>query len=122
MGAGIAGEIGLVSIVATCEQGYLRGFAFVLIGLISKCVLLPLFGIFGFGIERFRATKAMTGHALGAAGVNEAIYSILMMENDFIAPSINIETLDESPSRTIHHLNTDHVLGLYAEIEGFGGL
>jgi 3-oxoacyl-[acyl-carrier-protein] synthase-1 len=37
----------------------------------------------------------MTGHALGAAGVNEAIYSILMMENDFIAPSINIENLDE---------------------------
>lgn len=42
------------------------------------------------------ATKAMTGHALGAAGVNEAIYSLLMMENDFIAPSINVETLDES--------------------------
>jgi 3-oxoacyl-[acyl-carrier-protein] synthase-1 len=41
------------------------------------------------------ATKAMTGHALGAAGVNEAIYSLLMMENDFITPSINIETLDE---------------------------
>jgi 3-oxoacyl-[acyl-carrier-protein] synthase-1 len=41
------------------------------------------------------ATKAMTGHALGAAGVNEAIYSILMMEHDFIAPSVNIENLDE---------------------------
>jgi 3-oxoacyl-[acyl-carrier-protein] synthase-1 len=42
-----------------------------------------------------RATKAMTGHALGAAGVHEAIYSILMMENNFVAPSINIEELDE---------------------------
>jgi 3-oxoacyl-[acyl-carrier-protein] synthase-1 len=41
------------------------------------------------------ATKAMTGHALGAAGVHEAIYSLLMLNNDFIAPSINIETLDE---------------------------
>ncbi|WP_427980556.1 beta-ketoacyl-ACP synthase I [Agarivorans sp.] len=41
------------------------------------------------------ATKAMTGHALGAAGVHEAIYSLLMMENDFVAPSININTLDE---------------------------
>lgn len=41
------------------------------------------------------ATKAMTGHALGAAGVHEAIYSLLMMENNFIAPSINIENLDE---------------------------
>ncbi|MER2492561.1 beta-ketoacyl-ACP synthase I [Catenovulum sediminis] len=41
------------------------------------------------------ATKAMTGHSLGAAGVQEAIYSLLMLDNDFIAPSINIETLDE---------------------------
>ncbi|WP_105903276.1 beta-ketoacyl-ACP synthase I [Vibrio gangliei] len=40
------------------------------------------------------ATKAMTGHALGAAGVHEAIYSTLMLEHGFIAPSINVETLD----------------------------
>ena len=37
----------------------------------------------------------MTGHALGAAAVNEAIFSILMMQNNFIAPSINIDELDE---------------------------
>jgi len=42
------------------------------------------------------ATKAMTGHALGAAGVHEAIYSLLMMEHGFIAPSINIGELDEA--------------------------
>ncbi|MGI5309408.1 beta-ketoacyl-ACP synthase I [Rheinheimera sp. WS51] len=42
------------------------------------------------------ATKAMTGHALGAAGVHEAIYSLLMMKNNFIAPSINISELDEA--------------------------
>ncbi|WAJ69275.1 beta-ketoacyl-ACP synthase I [Catenovulum adriaticum] len=41
------------------------------------------------------ATKAMTGHSLGAAGAHEAIYSLLMLENDFIAPSINIDNLDE---------------------------
>ena len=41
------------------------------------------------------STKSMTGHSLGATGVQEAIYCLLMMENDFIAPSINIETLDE---------------------------
>ena len=35
----------------------------------------------------------MTGHSLGATGAQEAIYSILMMQNDFIAPSININTL-----------------------------
>ncbi|MFT5312766.1 MAG: 3-oxoacyl-[acyl-carrier-protein] synthase-1 [Paraglaciecola sp.] len=51
--------------------------------------------VFGDTTPPLSATKAMTGHALGAAGVNEAIYSLLMMENDFIAPSINIETLDD---------------------------
>lgn len=40
------------------------------------------------------ATKSMTGHSLGAAGVQELIYSLIMMQNDFIAPSINISTLD----------------------------
>ncbi len=60
LGAGIAGEIGLVSIVGMCEQGYLKGFSFVLIGLLSMCIMVPLFGIFGFGIQRFRATKAMS--------------------------------------------------------------
>ena len=60
MGAGVAGEIGLVTIVGTCEQGYTRGFGFVLIAIITMFVLVPLFGIFGFGIERFRASKAMS--------------------------------------------------------------
>lgn len=41
------------------------------------------------------STKSMTGHSLGGTGVQEAIYSLLMMEHDFIAPSINIETLDD---------------------------
>ena len=40
------------------------------------------------------STKSLSGHALGAAGVNEAIYSLIMMENKFIAPSVNIEALD----------------------------
>jgi 3-oxoacyl-[acyl-carrier-protein] synthase I len=42
------------------------------------------------------STKSMTGHSLGATGVQEAIYSILMMAHNFIAPSINIEKLDEN--------------------------
>jgi len=42
------------------------------------------------------STKSLSGHALGAAGVNEAIYTMLMMQNDFIAASANIETLDEA--------------------------
>jgi len=44
------------------------------------------------------STKSLSGHALGAAGVNEAIYTMLMMQNDFIAASANIEILDEAAS------------------------
>ncbi len=51
--------------------------------------------LFGEDSPAISATKAMTGHALGAAGVHEAIYSILMMENNFVAPSINVDNLDE---------------------------
>ncbi|QUJ68224.1 beta-ketoacyl-ACP synthase I [Photobacterium sp. GJ3] len=50
--------------------------------------------LFGHNSPAISATKAMTGHALGAAGVHEAIYSTLMLENGFIAPSINIDNLD----------------------------
>ncbi len=50
---------------------------------------------FGDKLPAIASTKSLTGHALGAAGVHEAIYSLLMMENSFIAPSINIENVDE---------------------------
>ena len=45
-------------------------------------------------IPAISATKSLTGHSLGAAGVQEAIYSILMMHNGFIAKSANIENID----------------------------
>lgn len=51
--------------------------------------------VFGDHTPVLSATKAMTGHSLGAAGVHEAIYSLLMLEHGFIAPSINVENLDE---------------------------
>jgi len=50
--------------------------------------------VFGDNIPYISSTKSLTGHALGAAGVNEVIYSLLMMEHSFIAASANIETLD----------------------------
>lgn len=50
--------------------------------------------VFGNKIPAIASTKSLSGHALGAAGVNEAIYTLLMMENNFIAASANIETLD----------------------------
>lgn len=51
--------------------------------------------VFGEGSKvAIASTKSLSGHALGAAGVNEAIYTLLMMQNDFIAASANIDTLD----------------------------
>tara|TARA_B110000259_G_scaffold147074_1_gene165810 strand:+ start:17802 stop:19052 length:1251 start_codon:yes stop_codon:yes gene_type:complete len=50
--------------------------------------------VFGDSDTAIASTKSLSGHALGAAGVNEVIYTLIMMENDFIAASANIETLD----------------------------
>lgn len=49
----------------------------------------------GKDIPHISSTKSMTGHSLGGTGVQEAIYALLMLNNDFVCPSINIETLDE---------------------------
>jgi len=50
--------------------------------------------VFGKNIPAISATKSLTGHSLGATGVQEAIYSILMMKNNFICESANIDELD----------------------------
>jgi 3-oxoacyl-[acyl-carrier-protein] synthase-1 len=52
--------------------------------------------VFGNEIPPISSTKSLTGHALGAAGVNEAIYSLLMMEQNFISASANITQLDDT--------------------------
>jgi len=49
--------------------------------------------VFGDKIPLFSSTKSLTGHSLGATGVQEAIYSLLMMKHDFICGTANIETL-----------------------------
>ncbi len=70
------------------------------------------------------STKSMTGHSLGATGVHEAIYSLLMMEHGFIAPSINVTTLDPAirPDEIVTELREgvahDSVL---SNSFGFGG-
>ncbi|MED5238923.1 MAG: beta-ketoacyl-ACP synthase I [Pseudomonadota bacterium] len=51
--------------------------------------------VFGDNAPDIGSTKSLSGHSLGAAGVQEAIYCLLMMQNDFTAVSANIETLDE---------------------------
>jgi 3-oxoacyl-[acyl-carrier-protein] synthase-1 len=50
--------------------------------------------VFGDDVPRFGSTKSMCGHSLGATGAQEAIHCILMLEHDFIAPSINVEEPD----------------------------
>ena len=58
--------------------------------------LEALRAVFGDGnMPWVSSTKSLTGHALGAAGVNEAIYSLLMMEENFLSASANITELDE---------------------------
>ena len=47
--------------------------------------------VFGAAVPPFSSTKSMTGHALGAAGALEAIFCILMMQDNFLAPNINLD-------------------------------
>ncbi len=69
------------------------------------------------------STKSLSGHALGAAGVNESIYSLLMLQNDFVAESVNIENLDSEASgmpiaRETKNVKLNRVL---SNSFGFGG-
>ena len=50
--------------------------------------------VFGDLMPKISSTKSLSGHAMGASGVHEAVYCLLMLKHDFIAPSANIETLD----------------------------
>ncbi|ENZ4356962.1 beta-ketoacyl-ACP synthase I [Escherichia coli] len=79
--------------------------------------------VFGDKSPAISATKAMTGHSLGAAGVQEAIYSLLMLEHGFIAPNINIEELDEQAAGlNIVTETTDRELTtVMSNSFGFGG-
>ena len=51
--------------------------------------------VFGNEIPMISSTKSLSGHSLGAAGVHESIYSLIMLENGFVAGSANIQNLDE---------------------------
>ncbi len=70
------------------------------------------------------STKSMTGHSQGATGAQETIYCLLMLEHDFIAPSINVENLDpalqpsEIATRLVEGANLDTVM---TNSFGFGG-
>lgn len=80
--------------------------------------------VFAEQIPHINATKALTGHGLGAAGATEAIYSLLMMENNFICKSANISTPDEAAQglpivkERIDNVNLQTVM---SNSFGFGG-
>ncbi|OEY66777.1 beta-ketoacyl-ACP synthase I [Marinobacter sp. X15-166B] len=79
---------------------------------------------FGDAIPAISSTKALSGHSLGAAGVHEAIYSLLMLQHDFIAGTINLDNVDEEiadmpivgPASRSQQLNT-----VMSNSFGFGG-
>ena len=80
--------------------------------------------VFGSDFPPLSSTKSLTGHAQGAAGVLEAIYSLLMLDNDFIAASANIDNLDpEFEGAPIARERVDNA-GLQSVMSnsfGFGG-
>lgn len=79
--------------------------------------------VFGDNSPAISATKAMTGHSLGAAGVQEAINSLLMLEHGFIAPSINIEELDEQAAglNIVTETTERELTTVMSNSFGFGG-
>ena len=80
--------------------------------------------VFGNDIPPLSATKSLSGHSLGAAGVQEAIYSILMMNNGFITKSANIENIDPNfedlpiPQKRLDNVDLNYIL---SNSFGFGG-
>ncbi len=96
LGASSADGIAIVSIVAVCEQTYLHGFSYVWLRFLGPLIIVPLIGIYGFGIKRYRATGVQTlpqyfemryskgvrmlaGFAIVIGGVlNMAVFPIIM--------------------------------------------
>ena len=85
--------------------------------------LAAIKAVFGKTAPVIGSTKSMTGHSLGATGAQEAIYSILMMQENFIAPSINIDNLvEEAEGLNICQSMTEQKLNaVMSNSFGFGG-
>ena len=85
--------------------------------------LEALRAVFGDQVPKLSATKAMSGHALGAAGVHEAIYSLLMLEHNFIAGCANLQ--DRDPATTgfpiLDHTIDRRIDTVMSNSFGFGG-
>lgn len=79
--------------------------------------------VFGDNVPAIASTKSLTGHSLGATGVQEAIYSLLMMEHGFISASANIETLDEKAvgMSIVESMREAKLNSVMSNSFGFGG-
>ena len=82
-----------------------------------------IYRVFGDDGPYISATKSMTGHSLGAAGVQEAIYSLIMMDNGFVAPSINVTTPDPElpPIKIALEATQTPISAFMSNSFGFGG-
>jgi len=81
-------------------------------------------GVFGDNVPKITSTKSLTGHSLGVAGVHEAIYTLLMLNSDFISASANIDTLDQEAAGIpiVQELEEDAGLNtVMSNSFGFGG-
>ena len=80
--------------------------------------------VFGNTTPAIASTKSLSGHSLGAAGVQEAIYSLLMLQNNFIAASANVDNLDEGAEGmdVVRETRDDvHLTRVMSNSFGFGG-
>ncbi|MCW5214211.1 beta-ketoacyl-ACP synthase I, partial [Desulfobulbus sp. US5] len=79
--------------------------------------------VFGNSIPRISSTKSLSGHSLGAAGVHEAIYCLLMLNNNFIAASANIHTIEAGAEgmNIVRETQQAELKTVMSNSYGFGG-
>ena len=110
-------EAGVVSFIPKTKRASPRGDQ------IGECAH-DISGCTGRGAPPVASTKSLTGHSLGATGVHEAIYALLMMQGGFIAASANITTLDSAidASEIVMELREGVTLdSVLSNSFGFGG-
>lgn len=89
----------------------------------DKAELNAIRAVFGDAAPAFSSTKSLSGHSLGAAGVHEAIYSLLMLRDGFLAASANIDNLDPAAAGmpVIRETRQQNVERVMSNSFGFGG-
>jgi 3-oxoacyl-[acyl-carrier-protein] synthase-1 len=89
----------------------------------DKVEAQALFQLFGDHKTPISSTKSMTGHECWMAGASEIVYSLLMMQNDFIAPNINFENPDEDSAKLniVAETSQQSLKTVLSNSFGFGG-